>query len=92
MRLKRSSIFTKLVILAVIVYALGMLAGQWRKEQAAESERQALQMEAERLQQENQLLRYEIDHAEDSEVLAAIARERMGLVMPGEKILYDVGD
>lgn len=36
--------------------------------------------------------RYDIAHAGDEEVIADIAREKLGLVLPGEKVYYDVGN
>ena len=42
-------------------------------------------------QQENARLEYEIEHSEDPETMEQIAREKLGLVKPGEKIFYDIG-
>ena len=44
------------------------------------------------LLRENAELEYDIAHAGDPTVIAEIARTKLGLVMPGEKILYDVSN
>ena len=51
-----------------------------------------LQAKVDEARQENAELEYDIDHAGDPETIAAIAREKLGLVMPGEKIFYDVSN
>ena len=91
MKLKRSSIFTKIVILALIVYAVITLIAVRGRTQAAEADRAALQAKVDAKLQENLELEYDIEHAGDPAVIAEIARNKLGLVMPGEKILYDVG-
>ena len=42
--------------------------------------------------QENAELEYDVAHAGDPETIESIARTKLGLVMPGEKIFYDVGN
>ena len=90
MKLKRASIFTKIVLLAVIVYAVVMLVDTRARVAEAEADRAALQAQVDAVRQENAELKYDIDHAGDPEVLAEIARSKLGLVKPGEKIYYDV--
>jgi len=49
--------------------------------------------EAERLVQEqaakNDDLQYIIDHGNEDAIIEDIARDKLGLVMPGEKVFYD---
>ena len=92
MKLKRSNILTKIVILALIVYAAVTLAGVRSNIERAEKDRAALQMRVDAMLQENAELEYDIQHAEDPATIAEIARIKLGLVMPGEKIFYDVGN
>ena len=42
--------------------------------------------------QENAELQYDIDHAGDVDTIEEIARTKLGLVRPGEKIFYDVSN
>ena len=92
MKLKRTSIFTRIVIAALIVYAAVMLVNIRSRIAAAEADRAALEAEAETLRRENLVLAYDIEHADDPEVIAEIARDKLGLVRPGEKVFYDIGN
>jgi len=92
MKLKRASIFTIVVILALIVYAgVGLMNKRAQVSQALQA-RQELQEQVDQLSQENAELQYEIDHSADDETLEDIARDKLGLVKPGEKIFYDVSN
>ena len=92
MKLKRSSIFMKIVILAMIVYAAICLVNTRNRIAKAEEDRVSLQMLVAAAQQENAELEYDIEHAGDPETIASIARAKLGLVMPGEKIFYDISN
>lgn len=92
MKLKRSSIFTKIVILALIVYAAISLSTTKSRIASAEEDRVVLQAKVDALLQENAELEYDIAHAGDPETIAEIARTKLGLVKPGEKIFYDVSN
>ena len=58
----------------------------------AEADRAELQARVATVQQENAELEYDIAHAGDPETIASIARAKLGLVLPGEKIFYDVSN
>ena len=92
MKLKRSSVFMKIVILALIVYAGIMLVGAKNRIAAAQADQAALRAKVDAALQENAELEYDVAHAEDPETIESIARTKLGLVMPGEKIFYDVGN
>ena len=92
MKLKRSSIFTKIVILALIVYAAISLTTTKSRIATAEADRVLLQAKVDAALQENAELEYDIEHAGDPETIASIARAKLGLVMPGEKIFYDISN
>lgn len=92
MKLKRSSIFTKIVLLALIVYATISLVNTKNRVAEAEADREVLQARVDAMLQENAELEYDIEHAGDPDTIAEIARTKLGLVMPGEKIFYDVNN
>ena len=92
MKLKRSSIFTKIVILALIVYAAISLTTTKSRIATAEADRVLLQAKVDAALQENAELEYDIEHVGDPDTIAEIARSKLGLVMPGEKIFYDVSN
>ena len=92
MKLKRSSIFMKIVILALIVYAGISLVTAKNRIAAAQADQAQLQARVDAALQRNAELEYEVAHAGDPGTIESIARTKLGLVMPGEKIFYDVGN
>ena len=92
MKLKRASILTKIVIIALIIYAAVSLSNIRKDIARAEEQKAELQAQVDTVLQENAELEYNIAHASDPETIAEIARTKLGLVMPGEKIFYDVGN
>ena len=92
MRLKKSGIVTKLIILALAAYALIALVQMKSRVEDAEAERDALRAEAQALAVTNASLNYEISHAKDKETVEKVAREKLGLVLPGEIVFYDISD
>ena len=58
----------------------------------AEASRASLQAQVDRMLQENAELEYDIDHAGDPDIIAEIARSKLGLVKPGERIFYDLSN
>ena len=92
MKLKRSSILMKIVILALIVYAGITLVTAKNRIAEAQADQAALQAEVDAALRENAELEYDVAHAGDPETIESIARTKLGLVMPGEKIFYDVGN
>lgn len=91
MKTKRASIFTKLVVLGLTLYAVVSLVDLRGKLLRAEEEKQALAGAVQAQAQENAALSYEIEHSDDADTIASFARDRLGLVMPNEKIFYPSG-
>ena len=92
MKLKRASLITKIIILAVIVYAGISLVSIKLQVTEAQQKRDSLQTQVDRTMQTNTELQYAIDHSEDEETIEDIARGKLGLVKPGEKIFYDASN
>ena len=92
MKFKRASLITKIVILAIILYAGISLVSLKVQVSGAREERDELQSEVDKVQQTNAELQYAIDHSTDPETIEDIARNKLGLVKPGEKIFYDVSN
>lgn len=90
MKLRRASIFTKVVIAALIVYAGVSLFSLRTQVADANREKAALEAEVSELVQSNEELSYEIEHSDDPRMIEDIARNKLGLVWPGEKIFYDI--
>lgn len=91
MKLRRSGIFTSLVILALLVYACVSLWGMRQKLQDAAQLEAELQQKVTELESQNASLQYAIENAEDPEVIAGVARDKLGLVMPDDRIFRDGG-
>lgn len=92
MRFKRSSLLTKILLLALVVYAtvtLVSLTGQ-----VAEKQQQAEKLEQSIVatQQENQRLQQAINSLGTDEGVEIVAREKLGWVSSGELVFYDVGN
>lgn len=91
-RLKRAGIITKIVIVALMVYAIATTISVRSRTAAALEQKATLEKQVTQMAQENAELQYGIDHSGDEGTIEDIAREKLGLVKPGEIIFYDVGD
>lgn len=89
---KRAAISTKIIVIAIVLYAgveWIVLHGQVRR-----AETLLTQLEAQKavVLQENELLRYQVAHIHDADVMAHLARKKLGLVAPDEIIFIDVSN
>ena len=92
MRRKKAGIITKIVIIALVVYAAVSLINMRARIGAAlirldEAKQQVAENEA-----TNQELQFKIDHKDDEEIIADVARDDLNLVEPGEKVFIESGD
>ena len=92
MKFNKASIFTKLVIAALKVYAVLSLVMVHRQTRQLQDRAATLQQQVSEMTQSNAELQYQIDHSEDDDMIESVAREKLGLVKPGEKIFYDTSD
>ena len=92
MKLRRASIFTKIAVLALIVYACVSIAGLNAQMSQAEEQKRQLQQQVDDAARTNAELQYQIEHSTDDETIEEVARDKLGLVMPGEKIFVDIGN
>jgi len=92
MKFKRAGLITKIVILAIIVYAGITLVSLKMQVSDARETRDALQSQVDGVLQTNTELQYAIDHSTDPNTIEDIASNKLGLVKPGEKIFYDVNN
>ena len=89
MRLLRTSVVTKLIIVAVIVYAAVTVVSLQPKIEARVRERNELAAQADAAVGANDALRQDIDALGSDESVRQIARERLHLVEDGELIYVD---
>lgn len=84
-------IITGLVLTTVLIYAVVSLTRMNARIEAAEEVRDALAAQAQDLAVGNASLEYEIEHSTDLDMVERVARDKLGLVLPGEIIYYDIG-
>lgn len=92
MKFKRSGTIMIVIILVLVVFAGTRLASIRAQIDDAKAQTAALQERYDELTQENAELAYEIEHSEDAETIENIARTKLGLVKPGEKIFFDLNN
>lgn len=92
MKFKKAGIITKIVIAALLVYAVVSLVTVRSKTSALNTQTQQLQQQVTDMTQSNAELEYKIEHSEDADTIEEIARDKLGLVKPGEKIFYDMSN
>lgn len=90
MKFKKAGFLTKLLILVMIVYAVYNIIDVRANIAEAEQNLTSLTQQVEDARQANAQLDYEIEHKDDPETIEQIARAKLGLVKPGEKIFYDI--
>ena len=83
MRLRKSSLITKLVILAAMVYAVATIMTLQPQINALNAEREKLSAEVADVEQENLELQEDIAGMDTDEAVIEIARERLNLVEDG---------
>lgn len=78
----------RIVALALLIYSLALFVTSVREVAEAENTAAALAEECERARAEKRALEAKLESAQTDEEMERLARERLGLVMPGEKIFY----
>jgi len=90
--MKRSGIFTKVIIFALVTYAVFNLISIRGRIEATREEVGIVRRAVAELERSNAELEYEIENYGDPDVIAAIARARLGLILPGEIVFFDGGN
>ena len=92
MRFRSAGWLTGIVIAGLLAYGcINLMNMKSKVDEAAKSEAQ-LQARIEAIQETNASLQYAIDNQDDPGTIEDIAREKLGLVMPDERIFYDAGE
>ena len=89
---KRASVFTTLLLLALLVGLGVTLHRQQAAVVRAQSEKAALEAQVQSQQQENAALAEDIAEGPTQEKMEEIAREQLGYVEQGERVFYDVSN
>lgn len=86
---RKMHIIAGIVAIALILYASVTLISIKAHTQCAQEQKAALEQKIEEVSEENKHLQYQLEHSEDDDTIKDIAREKLGLVEPGEIIFYD---
>ncbi len=91
MRLRKSSLITKLILLTLMVFAIVTIVRIRPQITEAQQQRDALAEQVQAAQQKNRELQQDIDQLGTDEAVRKIARERLNLVGDGEIVFIDSG-
>ncbi len=86
MRIKRSSILTKIVLTVLVIYALVMLIHINERMDDATGELEDLRRENAALAADVDRKQYAVDNKDDPAVIESIIRNELGMVNPDEQI------
>ncbi len=88
-RRRHTSLIAKLVILVLAVYATITLVSLQNQIEAKKEQAATLAQSRASLEEENAQLQAAIDAVGTEEGILDVAREKLGLVTPGEIVFYD---
>lgn len=91
-RTKKAGFLTKLILMALLIYAGLSLYRIQDQIQSAKLQQQEISTQVAALQQKNAALAADIADSDNPEKLQEVARDKLGMVMPGEKVFYDVSN
>ena len=89
MRLKKTSFWTKLLLVIVAVYAVVTLVNLQDRVTEANAQVAALEEQVLYAEQENALVEQELSELGSEKSIKKIARTRLGMVEAGEIVFYD---
>jgi len=80
---------TRIIVLVLLVYAGMNLISIRGRIETARDELNEVRRAVVELEISNSELEFEIEHYNEPDVIAGIARANLGLVLPGEMVFYD---
>jgi cell division protein FtsB len=86
---KRAGLIVKILVFAVIAFLAWKLLDLRGSVNRANLRRDDLKAQAAELELENDEMKRRLERQDDDEIIAEIARDSLGLVMPGEQVYYD---
>ena len=92
MKFRSAGWLTALVIAGLMAYGCITLMNMRSKVAEAAKTESQLQSQVSSIQETNASLRYAIENQDDPDTIEDIARDKLGLVMPDERIFYDAGE
>jgi len=92
MQVKRAGLLTKLLILVLLIAVASSLLELNNRLDQAQAQKNSLIQQVAAQTQVNADLADAIEHSDDLDRIADVARDKLGLVEPGEIIFYSMGD
>lgn len=92
MRVRSAGWMTGLIIAGLLAYGCITLLNTRNKVAEASRTEAQLQEQLQQIQEKNAALQYALENRDDKSTIEDIARDRLGLVMPDERIFYDSGE
>ncbi|MBP1736631.1 MAG: hypothetical protein H6Q60_512 [Oscillospiraceae bacterium] len=89
MKFKKAGMVTKIVIVTLFIFLTTTLLGLRSQVQQLKQEQEEAANQVEEQTRVNAELSDSIENSSDPERIQAIAREKLGLVEPGEIVFYD---
>ncbi len=89
MKLRKANALTLLVIAALLVYAGVRIVQMQTKLADAAKTQSELNAQVEELEKSNAALEYAVENADDPEIIEGVAREKLDLVMPDDRLFID---
>ena len=89
MKLKKAGLITKIVVVVLVVYAAARLISIHSQIEDAKKVHDELDERAEAMETANAEMEYSLEHSEDDEVIADIARDKLGMAYPEEEIFSE---
>lgn len=86
------NVILRIVVLALLLYSMANFAAAQEKLRETERTADRLRQELSELQNEHEELETALQSLEDEDELRRLARQRLGMVMPGEKVFYFTTD
>ena len=89
-KFKRAGFLTKIIVVALLVYMALTLMNLGNKLQEAEENLASYEAQVVEQQQANAELASIVENGNSEDQIKDIARYKLGLVEPGEKVFYDI--
>lgn len=92
MRFAKAGLLTKVLILVMLIAVAVSLLELNARVEKAQAAKQELEQQVAAQTQINANLTDAIEHSDDLDRITDVAREKLGLVSPGEIVFYSLGD
>lgn len=92
--MKKKLIIKKLIIFAFVIFFVGSYINQLITMRKIETEIATKQSQLEEIQEKNERLQEEVEkiNSNSADYLEKLARERLGMIKPGEKVVNSSSD